>query len=184
MKLLTIATVFFVTNLFLQSHAALAEDVNLGGKIPSVDEVIQGLQGSPEDDAPMKTRGINLHPTGATAPLAAREKAISMEIRFAFDSAELTEEAVRQLTPVVDALKSEKLSGLKFLVEGHTDAKGSDEYNQSLSVHRALSVRDFIEKRGLDASRIQYVGRGKNMLLDSSDPYGGVNRRVRIVAVP
>lgn len=164
--------------------SALADDVDMGSRVPSAEEVIQVLEGAPEEAMEMKTRGISLQPTGAPAPLAAREKAISMEVRFAFNSAELTDEAVRQLLPVAEALKSDKLSSLKFLVEGHTDAKGSDEYNQSLSVRRALSVRDFFEKQGVDSTRLQHVGRGKSGLLDPSDPYSGVNRRVRIVATP
>lgn len=182
MKSLMVVTAFFMTCLLLQSPIALAEDANLGGKTPSMEEVIQLLESSPQDDGQFKTRGINLRPTDASAPLAAREKAISMEVRFAFDSADLTEDAKIQLAPVAEALKSDRLSERKFVVEGHTDGKGSEEYNQSLSVRRALSVRDFFEQQGVDSSRIQYVGRGKSILLDSSDPYNSVNRRVRIVA--
>ena len=73
--------------------------------------------------------------------------------------------------------------GTKIIVEGHTDSRGSDEYNQELSHDRARSVVEGLESRGLSADRIQAVGRGKRYPVASNDTPEGrqQNRRVEIV---
>ena len=73
--------------------------------------------------------------------------------------------------------------GTKIIVEGHTDSRGSDEYNQQLSHDRARSVLEGLESRGIGADRIQAVGRGKRYPTASNDTPEGrqQNRRVEIV---
>ena len=73
--------------------------------------------------------------------------------------------------------------GTKIIVEGHTDSRGSDEYNQELSRRRAQSVTEGLESRGVSADRIQPVGRGKRYPVASNDTPEGrqQNRRVEIV---
>jgi outer membrane protein OmpA-like peptidoglycan-associated protein len=170
------------------AKTAWAEELNAGGRALTKEEVIQAFKPDAEGGSKARIRGIHIRPTSqaeTTSPLASTPKAISLEVRFAFNSAQLTAEAVKQLTPVAEALTSGELGNLSFHVEGHTDAKGSDEYNKDLSLKRAASVRDFFVKRhGLNASRIQFSGLGKSNLLDPNDPYSAVNRRVRIVAIP
>ena len=108
--------------------------------------------------------------------------ALSMEIIFGYNSAELTEAAKTQLRPVGEALASGQLQNLSFVVEGHTDAVGGDAYNKSLSEQRAASVKDFlVSNYNLNPSILQIVGMGKNNLLDPRNPNSEVNRRVRIV---
>jgi outer membrane protein OmpA-like peptidoglycan-associated protein len=70
--------------------------------------------------------------------------AIDLEVFFNFDSAEITPEALPILKKLGAALSDEKLKGSVFLVAGHTDAKGSDAYNLSLSDQRAKSVAEFL----------------------------------------
>lgn len=108
----------------------------------------------------------------------------SVEIKFGYDSAELTAEAKQQLNPFGEAVASEKLQNKKFIVEGHTDAIGGDAHNIPLSEERAAAVkRFFVENYHIDASRIEIVGKGSNGLLDPSNPDSEVNRRVRIIAI-
>jgi outer membrane protein OmpA-like peptidoglycan-associated protein len=80
--------------------------------------------------------------------------------------------------------------GAAVLVEGHTDAKGNEAYNQSLSERRAASVRDWLVKNAaLSKSRFSTRGYGKtrpvadNTKSDGSDDPKGRerNRRVEIV---
>ncbi|CAG1022414.1 Outer membrane porin F [Patescibacteria group bacterium] len=112
-----------------------------------------------------------------------QEAALSMEIIFGYNSAELTEAAKAQLKPVGEALASGKLHDLSFIVEGHTDAVGGDSYNKSLSEQRAASVKAFlVTNYNLNPSIIQIIGMGKRNLLDPSNPTSEINRRVRIVA--
>ena len=67
-------------------------------------------------------------------------------------------------------------------VEGHTDSTGSASYNQALSERRALSVKNALVQRGVDASRISAVGFGKSSpIADNNSEYGRQqNRRVEV----
>jgi outer membrane protein OmpA-like peptidoglycan-associated protein len=71
----------------------------------------------------------------------------------------------------------------RVLVEGHTDATGSDEYNRELSARRADTVREALMEHGIPAERIRTRGLGEAYPLASNDTAGGrqLNRRVEIV---
>lgn len=73
--------------------------------------------------------------------------------------------------------------GTKVIVEGHTDSRGSDEYNQRLSEQRAQAVADALASRGIDRSRVEAVGRGKALPVASNDTAAGQqqNRRVELI---
>ncbi|MEO7774449.1 MAG: OmpA family protein [Steroidobacteraceae bacterium] len=72
---------------------------------------------------------------------------------------------------------------LRVLIEGHTDSRGSAEYNLGLSERRAASVRLALASRGIDGARIQARGLGKDYPVASNDTREGqqANRRVEIV---
>jgi outer membrane protein OmpA-like peptidoglycan-associated protein len=73
--------------------------------------------------------------------------------------------------------------GTKVIVEGHTDSRGSAEYNQQLSERRAAAVADALSFRGIDRSRVEAVGRGKELPVASNDTAAGQqqNRRVELI---
>jgi len=73
--------------------------------------------------------------------------------------------------------------GLKIQVEGHTDAIGSDEYNQTLSEQRAGAVRDYITTQGVPGNMVTAVGFGKQNPVATNDTDAGrqQNRRVELV---
>lgn len=73
--------------------------------------------------------------------------------------------------------------GLRFSVEGHTDSTGSVATNDSLSLRRATSVRDYLVSQGISASSIDVAGLGSSMpRADNSTADGRTrNRRVEIV---
>jgi outer membrane protein OmpA-like peptidoglycan-associated protein len=73
--------------------------------------------------------------------------------------------------------------GTKVVVEGHTDSRGSAEYNQQLSERRAEAVRDALAFRGVDRGRVEAVGRGKDLPVASNDSAAGQqqNRRVELI---
>jgi outer membrane protein OmpA-like peptidoglycan-associated protein len=98
---------------------------------------------------------------------------------FDFDSAVLKPGASGEIDRVADVLVNYPQTTI--LVEGHTDATGSVEYNQALSERRALAVKNALVQRGVDPQRIDAVGYGKSQIISSSD---AVNRRVVITIHP
>ena len=71
-------------------------------------------------------------------------------------------------------------------VEGHTDSKGSDEYNMNLSKRRADAVKTLLGQRGVADSRMEVVGLGETMPVATNDTEAGrqMNRRVEIKIAP
>ena len=72
--------------------------------------------------------------------------------------------------------------GTEILIEGHTDASGSEEYNQSLSEKRAKSVKDYLTAQGVDASRLIMMGYGEAQPIADNETAEGKqkNRRVEV----
>jgi outer membrane protein OmpA-like peptidoglycan-associated protein len=156
--------------------AGLADNVHLGKDGASTEEIIQMLNPEPGN---VKVRGLKLGDGANARP--AQPKSISLEVFFEFDSARLSPQAIDQLAPLGEALRSAQLEQLDFELEGHTDALGDDDYNQDLSERRAASVRDYlIAQFGIAESRLISTGKGEQELLDPDNPNSGVNRRVRI----
>jgi outer membrane protein OmpA-like peptidoglycan-associated protein len=103
-------------------------------------------------------------------------------ITFEFESAELTARGRAVLNNVGLALVSPQLAGAMIVVEGHTDASGSEQYNQDLSERRANSARTFLLSNfDLDADRLRAVGYGESRLLPGVDPLDAMHRRVTFV---
>ncbi len=115
-------------------------------------------------------------------PVQSAPPSVALDIRFGFNSAELTGQAREQLDQLGAALTSDALAGFSFDIEGHTDAKGSDTYNRSLSDQRARAVKSYlIDRYGVDAERLRAVGYGESKLKRPDDPEHSDNRRVEIV---
>jgi outer membrane protein OmpA-like peptidoglycan-associated protein len=127
-------------------------------------------------------RSLSLRDRDHMAAIAQKKPSVDLEIYFDFDSAAITDKAMSQLMSLGGALTSPKLKDALVLVGGHTDAKGSDEYNRSLSARRAEAVREFLIARfGLASDNLKAVGYGEQQLQNNADPYAAENRRVQIV---
>lgn len=108
--------------------------------------------------------------------------AVDMEIYFDFNSARLNQQSLPKLKELGEALSDEKLNGETFMIAGHTDAVGSNDYNQSLSVRRADSVRQYlVETYNIDLSKLIAIGYGEEQLKLPDTPDAGENRRVQVV---
>lgn len=153
----------------------------LRGK-PTPEEIARALA-RPEAPPVMLQRGIVLNPGAAKAAAAPARRAIDLEVLFEFDSARLTADGRDVLDSLGGALGSRELADVgRVTLEGHTDAKGSDAYNDSLSLLRAQSARQYlIQKHRIAPGKVQAVGKGKTEPADPRDPYGAANRRVRVV---
>lgn len=99
-------------------------------------------------------------------------------IYFDFDKTTLKPESFVELNKVVDFLKQN--SHVSVEIAGHTDSKGSDDYNLNLSQGRSQSVVDYLSSQGIDKSRLQAHGYGETKPIDTNDTDDGRanNRRV------
>jgi outer membrane protein OmpA-like peptidoglycan-associated protein len=116
---------------------------------------------------------------GLTTSVAPRP-AMSFDstVNFDFNSAELTGDAKKELDKILDVLRDSKVKDVGVLISGHTDAKGSQAYNQKLSERRSLMVKSYFVQQGIDQKRLTAAGYGKSKLLLPSDPFNALNRRV------
>lgn len=113
-----------------------------------------------------------------------RRPSVNFKVQFEFGSDRLTEEAKFVLSELGLAITSQDLSEYSFLIAGHTDAVGSEEYNLLLSERRARAVREYLTSTiNVSAERLQDVGWGEARPLDSVNPDGDVNRRVEITNI-
>ena len=101
------------------------------------------------------------------------------DVFFDYDSDELKPGALAELARVATVLNNYPQTLIR--VEGHTDSRGSEAYNQGLSERRAEAVKNALVQRGVDPMRIQSVGYGESQPISSSD---ALNRRVNIVIDP
>lgn len=101
-------------------------------------------------------------------------------VNFDFNKSSLTVNAKTILDMVAEALT--KRTDIKVEVDGHTDSKGSDSYNQSLSEKRAASVMQYLVSKGIDASRMTAVGMGESQPVADNETDEGreLNRRVEL----
>jgi OOP family OmpA-OmpF porin len=86
---------------------------------------------------------------------------ISAEKLFAFDKAKLQDGPKPVLDGVVSQLKAHPEFKL-VMINGHTDRIGSTVYNQKLSERRANQVKEYLTSQGVDANRLQAVGKGES----------------------
>lgn len=102
-------------------------------------------------------------------------------VNFAFDRAEITADSATVLDKAVAVLKDN--AAVRVRVEGHTDSRGSDTYNQSLSERRAQAVVDYLAGKGIARSQLQAQGFGESRPLtaNDSDANRARNRRVEFV---
>jgi OmpA-OmpF porin, OOP family len=107
---------------------------------------------------------------------------VNIRIEFAFDSAALDDVQKPKLQKLCNVMKASDIN--LFRIIGHTDAKGSDDYNERLSRLRAEEVqRFFINDCGVDAARLEAVGLGERFLLENATPDSDENRRVEFQAL-
>jgi OmpA-OmpF porin, OOP family len=104
-------------------------------------------------------------------------------IYFDFDKTTLKKESFVELNKVVTFLKEN--SSVEVEIAGHTDNKGSDEYNATLSQGRSQAVVDYIISQGIDTGRLTAHGYGESKPIDTNDTPDGQanNRRVEFTIV-
>lgn len=107
----------------------------------------------------------------------AADAQINFQISFEFDSAALREGEKAKLASLCEALVASDIP--LFRIVGHTDAKGSDSYNEGLSMLRAEEVKRYlVSDCQVDPARLEATGVGEAFPFDAADPNADTNRRV------
>ena len=151
-------------------HTLLSAERPITRGIPSTDTIKKEL-----------TRGISRDQDFSARPKAALPT-MDIMIQFEFDSAELTPFARKQLDAFGEALTSNELSPYTILVEGHTDALGSEDYNERLSERRARAVSEYlVQNYNVEARRLETRGAGESQPFNPQDPAAPENRRVTFI---
>jgi outer membrane protein OmpA-like peptidoglycan-associated protein len=109
-----------------------------------------------------------------------RRKIVLRGVNFDFDRADIRPDARPVLDEAIETLKEEPEIDLS--VEGHTDAIGSDAYNQRLSERRANSVAAYLQRGGVSRSRLTTRGFGESrpVASNATDDGRAQNRRVEL----
>lgn len=107
------------------------------------------------------------------------EPQIDTVFRFDFDRSELKPAARAALTAHAERLKN---NDQRVRVEGHTDERGSREYNMGLGERRANAVRDFLVLQGVNANRIEVISYGEErpVAMGSNESAWAQNRRAEL----
>ena len=172
------------------------------------DQIVKAL--TPQKKAPL-TRGLSIGPQADQAPnpaetklldsvrgratrslsntereeitAAAKDKPnIDLTITFDYNSADISAKSLPEVQKLGRALTNDDLKGSTFLLAGHTDAAGSDNYNQDLSERRADSIKRYLmDNFHIASTDLVTVGYGKSKLKDPAQPLAEVNRRVQVV---
>jgi OmpA-OmpF porin, OOP family len=114
----------------------------------------------------------------ATAAKPARPlEGFDLVVTFDHNSDVLTKKARENLDEFSKALAAPQLASRAFMIEGHTDATGTDAYNMSLSERRAAAVVRYLEEKGIGPDKLQSRGLGKSQPR-TPNPFDAANRRV------
>ena len=93
--------------------------------------------------------------------VAARRRHVDLDIKFEFDSAELSSDGIQQLDTAGQALNDPALQSHRFMLAGHTDDIGDPSYNRALSKQRAEAAKRYLmEQYGIPAERLETAGFG------------------------
>ena len=120
-------------------------------------------------------------PAARPAPAPVRQTAvIQADALFDFDKSVLRPDGKKNIDDALAKLRGTDLE--MVIATGHTDAIGSDAYNQRLSERRAAAVKDYLVSKGIPASKITTIGKGKSQPVATNKTAEGrqKNRRVDI----
>jgi peptidoglycan-associated lipoprotein len=111
------------------------------------------------------------------AAIKAATAALTATIYFDYDRSEITDDSRQKLDQKVPILTQN--SGVKIQIAGHTDSRGSDEYNLALGQRRAAAAKRYLTDRGIDGSRIEIVSFGEERptCTDEAESCWSRNRR-------
>lgn len=198
--MLSIATLSAALSLSVGTARAgdnVSEQQILQALTPTKKPLTRGLSAGPQTTAPAlnaeqakfmqsvrgrATRSLSSTEREEIATIVKDKPKIDLEINFNYNSADIRDESMPSVQALGRALTNPDLKGSTFVVAGHTDAAGGEEYNQGLSERRADAIKRYlVDKYGINGADLVTVGYGKSKLKDPNQPLSEVNRRVQVV---
>ena len=166
--------------IFLSTLAFSLSAQESGSRKPNAEQIIERL--SPPPASQGRTRGWRGVTVEAGEAQTAATPSIDLEVNFEYASALLSADARIVLDHLGQALNHSSLQNARIKLVGHTDAKGGDAYNLTLSRQRAQSVASYLgSQHGIAAHRLTVEGMGRNQLAVADEPYSALNRRVQVI---
>ncbi len=134
-------------------------------------------------EMPLHKKSEEVRKTAIAEPETINEEiTLDSKVLFAYDSAELQEEAKTSINNYVDGFRDKFGQIRNITVIGHTDGVASQKYNQKLSERRAKSVAEFLENiEGIPDSDIEAIGKGKLEPVDTNETEEGRSNNRRVV---
>jgi outer membrane protein OmpA-like peptidoglycan-associated protein len=197
--ILSIVTIGFALSISVGKAVAgdeVTEDQIVRALVPVQKPLTRGLSVGPQTDPAADaaegkfvqtirnrtTRSLTTTEREEIATIAKDKPNIDLEITFDYNSANISAKSQAAVEALGKALTNPNLKGSTFLLAGHTDAKGSETYNQDLSERRADAIKRYLtDKYGIAGTDLVTVGYGKSKLKDPNAPTAEVNRRVQVV---
>ncbi len=183
----TIATIFFLNGCAVVIQKGRRSDIEKIGKLRRELEDLRSAKLSLE-----KKLQQEIESKQVKLKMEERGLVITVLGEVLFDSGKdvLRKESYPVLDKIAKVLNKEDIKNHDIGVEGYTDNQpikySKWKSNWELSAHRALSVLHYLEKRGVDAARMQAIGYGEYRPVASNATAEGrqLNRRVEIVIMP
>ena len=151
---------------------------------PQAEPAVSAEEGAlcPEDPRPAARVRSRPCEREEIATIAKDKPNIDLEITFDYNSADISAKSLPSVQALGKALTSSDLKGSTFVVAGHTDAAGSEAYNQDLSERRADAIKRYLtDKFGIAGADLVTVGYGESKLKNPGQPLAEANRRVQVV---
>ena len=196
LSFLTIGAAFSVGTGKAVAGDVVTEDQILKALVPVHKPLTRGLSAGPQAQPAINpeegrfvqtlrgrtTRSLSAIEREEIATIAKDKPNIDLEITFDYNSADVSAKSLPSVQALGKALTNPDLKGSTFIVAGHTDATGTEVYNQELSERRADSIKKYLtDKFGISGSDLVTVGYGKSKLKDPNEPMAEANRRVQVV---
>jgi len=149
----------------------------IGATVGGVSGAVIGRQMDKQAEEIAKEMGdVDVIREGEAIVIRFKEKVL-----FAYDRSDLSADAKGSLDKLRTTLL--KYPETNITVIGHTDNKGTEKYNQTLSENRANSVTDYTSQNGIDNNRLTAIGKGETdpIATNSTEEGSASNRRVEFV---
>ena len=158
-----------------QDQDGCPDEDNDGDSVPDLSDQCPNTPGQTEKE-PL---GCPVKP--ALVVVTDCEVKITQQIHFAYNKDVIKPESYPILEAVLEVLNNNE--SIKLEIQGHTDSKGSDTYNKSLSDRRAASVRKYLVSRGISPERLESKGYGEERPIVDNDTEENraLNRRVQFM---